>query len=234
MTILPAATSGICDRLGNYHRLGNYMLQIEDLGFELVLTTNNEECGPPDAIWRAHRANIPAEQGDGVDGFIQNKAPHMLAGGIADLARRIPNATFADVLPQHLLPPTGIQLVPVPQPVQALPLLPALSNNAPDASTSTAVASYQPNPVPLSRILLVRYLCAIFPQHNMSYRPQLPPLLLSRLATIMNRKNQHSWRYSNGSPRDCLKPDGTCAFHFPVHIHTCTTQCLRAQANRYM
>jgi hypothetical protein len=31
-----------------------------------------------------------------------------------------------------------------------------------------------------------------------------------------------------------LKPDGSCAFRFPVPIHTCTTPCLRAEANRYM
>jgi hypothetical protein len=58
--------------------------------------------------------------------------------------------------------------------------------------------------------------------------------LLHRLATIMKHKNQHSCRYSNGSPRDCLKPDGTCAFRFPVPLHTCTTPHLRAEANRYM
>jgi hypothetical protein len=58
--------------------------------------------------------------------------------------------------------------------------------------------------------------------------------LMHRLATIMRHKNQHSCRYSDSSPRDCLKQDGTCAFHFPVPIHTSKVPCLRAEANRYM
>jgi hypothetical protein len=101
-----------------YNRLGNYMLQIESLGFEHVLTMNYEDCGPPlEAIWRAHLASVAAEQGGGGDGFTQNKPLPILGGSIADLARRIPNATFADVLPPHLLPSGDMQLVPVPQPM---------------------------------------------------------------------------------------------------------------------
>jgi hypothetical protein len=70
------------------------------------------------------------------------------------------------------------------------------------------------------------------PCHNRSVHAN--DSLMHRLATVMYHKNQHSCRYSDGSPRDCLKQDGTCAFHFPVPIYTSKVPCLRAEANRYM
>jgi hypothetical protein len=57
-------------------------------------------------------------------------------------------------------------------------------------------------------------------QNNAQSLQHVSDPLMQRLAIIMLHKNQHSCRYSDGSPRDCVKRDGTCSLHFPVPIHT--------------
>jgi hypothetical protein len=130
------------DSTAAYNALGCYMLQIEDLTFEAVKTLDYIETGENlEKMWKDHLA--------AVGGFQANKSLPILGGTAADLAMKVPNATYADVIPDHLLPPKGVSLLPQPQaivppldtesdddlPLPAPPRTPSSSRCKPTTST---------------------------------------------------------------------------------------------------
>jgi hypothetical protein len=138
------------DASASYNKLGIYMLQIDALGFELVRSLNYVQCGTGlDALWAAHldavlkKATEDFNNGitsinPGTDGFKANKTQPIIGGDSHSLSRHIPNATFRDVMPKHLLPPDGMSLVPRPN--QNAPPLPSY---LPDALSNTPAPSHE-------------------------------------------------------------------------------------------
>jgi hypothetical protein len=144
-----------------YNKLGIYMLQVEALGFELVRSLDYKDCGTGlDALWQAHLAAVLKKADDdykngitsikpGTDGFKINKTLPIIGGNSDCLSRYIPNATFRDIMPRHLLPPSGMSLVPLPHntppPIpRGLPDAPASQTPRADAVVSSTFASQTP------------------------------------------------------------------------------------------
>jgi hypothetical protein len=92
-----------------YNQFGLYMLQVEEIGFKVVKGIEYVESGVAlEQLWNAHLDTVEG-------GFNVNKTLPILGGAAEDLARKVPGATFADIMPPHLFPPSGMDILHQPR-----------------------------------------------------------------------------------------------------------------------